>query len=150
MPKISIGSTKGILIKYFIKVFITSILCVLLFSSLSSIIILKLDFDLSIIQYVSCFICIISSVIISLISITEFKNNLFILSIISVIPLLIYTVVNFCVNGGSSLIIIIKICGILISSFAVSLIKSAKRSRWFYGYKFAWNWGYWILRYWWY
>lgn len=129
MPKITTGETKGLLIKYIIKIIISSVVSIVLLNSICSFVILKLDVDLNVLQYVGTAICIASSIIITFISTSGFKNNFLMLSIISVMPLLIYTVVNFCVNKTGAIFILIKVCSILVCAFAVSLIKSSKKSR---------------------
>ena len=82
MPKISATSSKGLFITYFIKIVISSIASVMLFNSISSAIILKLDLDLSVAGYVSIAVCLLSSIIISITSISGFKNNFLLLSVI--------------------------------------------------------------------
>lgn len=129
MPKITTGNTKGLLIKFAVKIILSTLLSIILLNSVCSFIILKLDLDLRILEYVGTVICILSSVIIAFISTTGFKNNFLILSMISVMPLLIFTIVNFCINKGTAAFIIVKICGVLIAAFLVSLIKSGKKSR---------------------
>lgn len=129
MPKITAGNAKGLLIKYAIKIVVSTILSILLLNMACSLIILKLDLNLNILQYVGAGICIISAIIISFVCTSGFKNNYLILSMISVLPLLIFTVINFCFNGSGAAVIIIKISGILISAFIVSLIRSGKKSR---------------------
>lgn len=129
MPKITAGETKGLLIKYVIKIAVSTVLSIVVLNMLCSFIILKLDLDLSILQYAGTGICIASSIIVAFVSTSGFKNNFLMLSIISVMPLLVYTVVNFCVNKTGTVFIIIRVCAILVCAFAVSLIKSSKKSR---------------------
>lgn len=129
MPKITAGETKGLLIKYVIKIVVSSVISIAILNMLCSFIILKLDLDLNILPYIGTGICIISSIIIAFVSTSGFKNNFLMLSMISVMPLLIYTVVNFCVNKTGTIFIIIRVCAILVCAFAVSLIKSSKKSR---------------------
>lgn len=129
MPKISATDSKGLLVKYLIKIICSSILSVALLSSISSFIVLKLDLDLSIIGVISTVITIISAVIVSSISITHFKNNLLMLSCISVTPLAIFVFINYLVNNTNSIILIVKLLGVFLSAIIVSFIKSA-RKRW--------------------
>lgn len=129
MPKISAGNAKGLLIKYAVKIALSTVLSVLLLSALASFVILKLDLDLNILKYAGTAISIISAIIISAVSTTGFKNNYLMLSMISVLPLLIYTVINFCFNGTEAVFIIIKVCGILLSALVTAFIKSGKKSR---------------------
>lgn len=129
MPKIKAGDAKGLLIKFAVKIIFSTVMCVMLLNSLCSFIILKLDFDLSILPYIGTAICIISAIVITFISTTGFKNNYLMLSLISVMPLLIYTIINFCFNKTGAVFIIVKICATLAAAFIVSLIKSGKKTR---------------------
>lgn len=129
MPKITTNNAGGLLVKYAVKILISSVLSILVLNSLCSFIVLKLDIDLAVLQYAGIAVCIISSMIISFISLTGFKNNFLVLSMISVLPLLIYTIVNFCINKTDAVFIIIKIAGIIICAFIVSIVKSGRKSR---------------------
>ena len=133
MPKISATSSKGLFLTYFIKIVISSIASVMLFNSISSAIILKLDLDLSVAGYVSIAVCLLSSIIISIISISGFKNNFLLLSVISVVPFAIFVFINFLVNKSNSIYFIIKLALIFAVAIIVALIKSS-RKRWINGY----------------
>ncbi|MDE5984727.1 MAG: hypothetical protein K2H13_05685, partial [Eubacterium sp.] len=98
MPKITTNNAGGLLVKYAVKIVISSVLSILVLNSLCSFVVLKFDIDLAVLQYAGTAICVISALIITFISLSGFKNNFLILSMISVLPLLIYTIVNFCIN----------------------------------------------------
>ena len=129
MPKINAGNAKGLLVKFAVKIIASSVFSIIILNSLCSFIILKLDLDLNILPYVGTAVCIICAVIISFISTTGFKNNFLMLSMISVLPLLIFTIINFCINKTGAVFIVVRIIGILIGAFAVSVTKSSKKSR---------------------
>lgn len=129
MPKITSSNTKPLFIKYVIKIILSTLLSVFVLSSLTSFIVLKTDISLDILPYTAAAITILSSIIIALISITGFKNNYLPLSLISILPLLIFTIVNFFFNKTNSILILIKIVGIILSAIIVALIKSGKKSR---------------------
>lgn len=129
MPKINSSNMNGLLIKYALKIILSSVLSVLLLNTLCSFAVLKFDLNLEVLRYAGAAICIISAFIISFISISGFKNNYLVLSMISVLPLMIYTIINFCFNKSDAVFIIIKIAGIIIAAFIVSLVKSGKKSR---------------------
>ena len=133
MPKISATSSKGLFLTYFIKIVISSIASVMLFNSISSAIILKLDLDLSVAGYVSIAVCLLSSIIISITSISGFKNNFLLLSVISVVPFALFVFINFLVNKSNSIYFIIKLALIFAVAIIVALIKSS-RKRWINGY----------------
>lgn len=129
MPKITSSNTKNLFVKYALRIIISSLLSIFLFCSVFSFLLLKLDIDLSALQYIGTAICIVSSFVISYVSTLGFKNNFLVLSLISVLPLLIFSVVNFCVSKSNAVFIIVKIAGIIICSVIVSLIKSGKKLR---------------------
>jgi len=129
MPKISTSNANSIIIKYIVKIVVSTVLSVFLLSSLFSFIILKLDLDLKLCEYFSVAVCIISGFVISYISTGGFKNNLLLLSIISVFPLLIFVIINYCINSGNIAVIAIKILSILITSFMAAIIKSKRKTR---------------------
>lgn len=127
MPKISATNSKGLFLTYFIKIVISSIASVLLFSSISSAVILKFDLDLSAAGYVSIAISLLSAIIISLVSISGFKNNFLLLSVISVAPFAVFMFINFLINKSSSVNFIIKLVLIFVSAIIVALIKSSRK-----------------------
>lgn len=127
MPKISATNSKGLFLTYFIKIVISSAISVLLLNSISSAIILKFDFKLSVAGYISIAICLLSAIIISLVSISGFKNNFLLLSVISVTPFAIFIFINFLVNKSNSLYFIIKLVLIFIVAIIVALIKSSRK-----------------------
>lgn len=127
MPKISATNSKGLFLTYFIKIVISSTASVMLFNSISSAIILKLDLDLSVAGYVSIAVCLLSSIIISIISISGFKNNFLLLSVISVAPFSVFVFINFLVNKSNSIYFIIKLALIFAVAIIVALIKSSRK-----------------------
>lgn len=127
MPKISATNSKGLFLTYFIKIVISSIASVLIFSSISSAILLKLDLDVSTAGYVSIAVSFLSAIIISLVSINGFKNNFLLLSVISVAPFAVFVFINFLINKSSSLHFIIKLVLIFVTAIVVALIKSSRK-----------------------
>lgn len=127
MPKISATNSKGLFLTYFIKIAISSIASVLLFNLVSSAIVLKLDFDLSVAGYISIAVCLLSSIIISFVSISGFKNNFLLLSVISVVPFAVFVFINFLVNKSNSIYFIIKLALIFVSAIIIALIKSSRK-----------------------
>lgn len=127
MPKISATNSKGLFFTYFIKITISSIVSVLLFNLVSSAIVLKLDLDLSVAGYISIAVCLLSSIIISFVSISGFKNNFLLLSVISVVPFAVFVFINFLVNKSNSIYFIIKLVLIFVSAIIIALIKSSRK-----------------------
>lgn len=130
MPKITTSNTKGLFIAYLIKIILSTVLSLFIFSSIFSFVTLKFDLDLKVIEYFSVAICAISSLIISYISISGFKNNYLLLSVISVMPLVIFSIINFCVNKqGGFAFEIVKIAVIFVFSICVAVFKSTRKTR---------------------
>ncbi len=127
MPKISATNSKGLFLTYFIKIAISSIVSVLLFNLVFSAIVLKLDLDLSVAGYISIAVCLLSSIIISFVSISGFKNNFLLLSVISVVPFAVFVFINFLVNKSNSIYFIIKLALIFVSAIIIALIKSSRK-----------------------
>ncbi len=127
MTKISAKNSKELFLTYFIKIAISSIVSVLLFNLVSSAIVLKLDLDLSVAGYISIAVCLLSSIIISFVSISGFKNNFLLLSVISVVPFAVFVFINFLVNKSNSIYFIIKLALIFVSAIIIALIKSSRK-----------------------
>ncbi len=129
MPKINVGNSKSLLVKYVVRIVLATALSIFVLTAAISYIVLKLDIDLSVLKYVGIAVCIVSAVIISFISTSSFKNNYLALSAISVLPLIAFCVINGCVNKSSALLILIKVVGIIAAAFVVSIIRSGRRAR---------------------
>lgn len=130
MPKINASNTKGLFITYLVKIILSTVLSVFIFSSLFSFVALKLDLDLKILEYFSVAVCGLSSIVISFISISGFKNNFLILSVISVLPMALFSIINFCVNKqGGFAFELVKLAVIFIFSLCVAVFKSTRRLR---------------------
>lgn len=129
MPKINVGNSKSLLVKYVVRIVLGTALSIFVLTAAISYIVLKLDIDLSVLKYVGVAVCIVSAVIISFLSTSGFKNNFLALSAISVLPLIAFCVINGCVNKSSALLILIKAVGIIAAAFVVSIIRSGRRAR---------------------
>lgn len=130
MPKITASNTKGLLTAYIIKIILSTVFSLFLFLSLFSFITLKLDIDLKALEYFSIAICGLSSLIICIVSTTGFKNNYLALSLISVLPLAVFSVINFCASGqGSGKSEVIKIILIFAIAGVAAIIKSSRKLR---------------------
>ena len=125
MPKISFSGSKGLFAKYALKIILSTILSILVLSAVASFIILKLDLDLKAVAYISCIISFLSSGIISYVSITGFKNNYLVLSLISVVPYITYVFVNM-LNSKNYTHGIISIALVIFTAVIISILKSTK------------------------
>ncbi|MCD7872918.1 MAG: TIGR04086 family membrane protein [Clostridiales bacterium] len=131
MRKIKSSFDKNLFINYFIRIFLTSAISVLFFSFIFSFFIYKLDLDMSLIRYFTIIIVFISSILVSYISVKPFKNNGFILGMLSVVPLIVYSLINTAVNKESAVLFIIKLALGLITGGLLGLysIKKSKKIR---------------------
>lgn len=129
--KINMIGGKGVFIKYTVKVLLLSVVTVLIFSALSALIILKMDFSLDYSKYFSIAIVSFASIIISYFSVSSFSNNGTVLGIISVLPLCIYTLINSIVNTNDWIILMIKLLLMIIlgAFFGYYSIKNKKKIR---------------------
>lgn len=125
MVRITANNVNSLLIKFIIKIVLSTAVSVTVLSSLASFILLKLDLDLSAAKYIGVAVTILSAFIISNISISGFKNNLLVMSLFSVLPLAVFSIINFCVNKTEPVYVIIKVIAI----FAIALISSVIMSK---------------------
>ena len=129
MPKISSISAKGLLIKFVIKSVLLTAASVLLYSLLFSFIVYKADLDLKYLEYLSFGVCALSAVIISYFSVKAFKNNGFIMGILSCLPLIIYSFITMLVNGNNIIYFLIKLILILLLSGIFGLLSTKKSKK---------------------
>lgn len=131
MPKINFINSKGLLVKYIIKIIVTTVFSLSILSSLLSYIIYKTDLDIDILQYISVIVCGFSAVFISYFSVSSFKNNGALMGIISCCPLIVFSIINLIINKSSLLVFFIKIIIILLLSayFGNISIKNKKKIR---------------------
>lgn len=115
-----------IIIKYIIKIIVLTIASVGILTATLSYLAFKLDWDTSHLNILSVFIILISSIIITSISTTDFKNSLLLLSAISNIPLLIFSLLNVVFYEGNWLNLLIKIVIFAFVSILNSWIKTRK------------------------
>lgn len=109
MHKISFAGSKGLFINYIFKVMLLSTISVIGLSALFSAIALKIDLDEKYFEYISVVITTISSALVSYISVKSFKNNGFIIGALSVMPIIIYSFINFLICKNSLVIFLIKL-----------------------------------------
>lgn len=117
MPKFNIGKSGKILVAFFLKIIIATVVCYGAFSALLALLVWKTDMDLGNIPYLSVAMDIICPFIIAKISVSGIKNNKTLMAVISVFPALIISVINGCINPVGTLLFIVRI--LLIPSCAV-------------------------------
>lgn len=101
---------------YFIKAIITSIVTTVAFCLGFSLLILKFDLNDLYYDIFSCITICLSALVTSYISVSKFKNNLFVMSVLSNILLLIATIINLIVNK-KIILSVIEVAIIILSSF---------------------------------
>ena len=129
MKKISSINAKGLLIKFVIKSVVLTILSVLLFSLIFSFIVYKADLDLKYLEYLSFGVCAVSAIIISYFSVKSFKNNGFVMGILSCLPLIVYSFINLLVNGNNIIYFLIKLLIILLLGGIFGLLSTKKSKK---------------------
>lgn len=127
MPKISATNSKGLFIGYFLKIVLSTIISIVLFNLITSFLFLKLDVNLSLAKYAGIAVCVLTAIVISIVSVSGFKNNFLLLSVISEIPFLLFIFINALIHKSNSTICIIKLVAVLAAAIVISLIKSAKK-----------------------
>lgn len=129
MKKISSSSANGLLIKFILKSVFLTLISVLLFSLLFSFAVSKLDLDLKYLIYFSYAVNAFSAVIISYLSVKSFKNNGFVMGLLSAVPLIIYSLINLIVNGNNIVHFLIKIGVVLLISGIFGLLSTKKTKK---------------------
>ncbi len=120
----NIIKTDKLIASYIIRILLTSVASILVMCFICSKIALALDLPNTYNNILSVIIFCVSAFIISGISIIGFKNNLFVLAVISIIPIIIFSLINVIFNSGSFAFFLIKLAVSLIICFIVSYIKS--------------------------
>lgn len=128
MKKISFSGSKGLLFNYIFKAIILSFTSLFTLTAAFSFLSLKLDIDEKYFQYISIAILSISSIIVSYFSVSSFKNNGFVVGIISVLPLVIYSLINMIICENNIVVFLIKLALVLILA-AVCANFSIKRRK---------------------
>lgn len=131
MKKINSSMDKKLVLGFFVKSIILSVILTVVFSALISLIIYKLDLDTAYLSYLSIAVVLFSAAAVSYICSKPFKNNGFMVGVISVMPLIIYSCVNIAVNKTSIIVFAIKIVLTIIISgvFGAISVKNNKRIR---------------------
>ena len=129
MKKISSTNARGLLIKFLIKSVILTAISVLLFSIVFSFIVYKADLDLKYLEYLSFGVCSFSAIITAYFSVKSFKNNGFVMGILSGLPLIIYSFINLLVNGNNIIYFLIKLLINLLLGGVFGLLSTKKSKK---------------------
>lgn len=131
MHKITFSGSKGLLLNYIVRVILLTVISIGALSSAFSYISLKIDLDEKYFQYISVLVVSLSSIIISYFSVKPFKNNGLAMGAISVLPLIIYSLVNLICCNNSIVFFAVKLLLMLIlgAVFGSYSIKKRKKIR---------------------
>lgn len=129
MPKISTTNNKSLFFKFTVKSIMISFLSVALLSVTVSAVILKLDIDLDCLNYISIAICGVTAFITPLFTNSDFKNNFLLLSIVSILPLILFSFINGIVHKNAFIFIIIKIAVEIVMAVFSAIIKTIRKRR---------------------
>ncbi|MBQ9532197.1 MAG: TIGR04086 family membrane protein [Eubacterium sp.] len=129
MKKYSTSSTERLLIKYVLKVVLTSLITILLFTYFFSQTVYKLDLDLESNSIFSVFIVLICSSLTAYISVLSIKNNGALMGVIAQIPLIFYSVINLIFNDNSFILFLIKLAISLFCGALFGILASKKSSK---------------------
>ena len=129
MKKIKTSFDRNLFINYFLRIILSSAICIISLSLISSLAIYKLD--IMYLQYISIVEVLITASLTGYISVKPFKNNGFVLGVISSLPLIIYSLVNLLVNHSNAVIFIVKLSLAIIAGgfFGMYSVKNNKKIR---------------------
>lgn len=127
MPKFNVGKAGKLLVIYIVKVVFATVICYGAAAALLALIVWKTDMNLDNIPYLAIAMDIVCPFIIAKISISGIKNNKTLMALISVLPALIISVINGCINPVGTMLFIIRIllipCCAVLASFGKKKIK---------------------------
>lgn len=129
MKKISSSGANGLLIKFIIKIVFITIIAVSLLSLLISFVFTKLDLDLKYLEYASYAVNILSAAIVSYLCTKSFKNNGFVMGMLSSVPLIVYSFINLIVNGNNIIHFFAKLAAVLVFSGIFGYLSTKKQKK---------------------
>lgn len=125
MPKINVGKTGRLLWKFLFRVVFSTVLCYGGLSALFALIVYKADMDLDMIRYFAVAVDCIGSFFVAKISVRQLKNNRAAMALASVLPVMVCSVVHFCMQPVGAALFVIRL--LMIPSCAVLASFSRKK-----------------------
>lgn len=127
MPKINAGKSGKLLWIFLFRMLCATLLCYGSVCAILALIIFKTDANLDYVAYLAIGADAICAFFIAKFSVGNLKNNRTVMSIISVLPCMIYSVVNYCLHPVGIFLFIIRLliipsCAVL-ASFGKKKIK---------------------------
>lgn len=129
MKNLSTQKTNKLLIFFVLKIIVSSILSIMIYSFIFSKITYSLDLSLDYYHIFGVIISALSAMTISLISITGIKNNGLMMGIVSEIPLGFYILVNAIFNNHNIALLFIKLILIFLIGALIGIIKTSKKKK---------------------
>lgn len=129
MKKLSTAKTDKLIISYALKVVVSSIVSIILFSYIFSQIVYKFDLDLDTSKIFAIIVCALSAVVISFVSVSGIKNNGLIMGVISVIPLCFYSLINLVFYNDNVLLFFIKLVIMLLIGALIGYMRTNKNKK---------------------
>ncbi len=124
MKKYATKSTNKIIFLFILKSLLCSFISLLLLSLLAAKIMLTLDIDSEYFSAVSVIICVISSIVVSLICNVGEKSRGVLLGIISTIPIIIFSLFNLVFYDNTFVLFLVKFILIILSGGLLGFICS--------------------------
>ena len=129
MKSYSSTDARKSIIRFLIKSVITTIASILLYSLIFSEVIYKLDIDMDYNSVFSLFIVFTCSATISFISVLSLKNNGAVMGILSIIPLVFYSLINLIINENSWIMFFIKLAIAVFTSALFGILATKKTNK---------------------
>lgn len=127
MKNLSTQKTNKLLITFVLKIIISSIFSIFLYSFIFSKITYSLDLSLEYYSIFGVLISVLSAITIALISITGIKNNGLIMGMISEVPLAFYILVNAIFNNHNIGLFFIKFIIVFLVGALIGVIKTSRK-----------------------
>lgn len=129
MQKNDFGTSNNLLLKYILKVVITTILAILLFTYFFSKISYMLDLDMKYNSILSVIICALCAAITSYVAVYGIKNNGLLLGAVAQVPLLFYSLLNVIFNENTLVLFLIKAFIVICVGMLMGLLANKKSSK---------------------
>lgn len=114
MKKFTVIKADRLLLWYAIRSLLLSLFCIVVFSLITGEIMLKTDIQLESSKYLSVVICAISAFIVAFCSCKGFKSRGGVLGIISVLPIILYSLFNLMFKNNILIFFLIKLLLVIV------------------------------------
>lgn len=118
-----------LLIKFFIKSILITVLCAVILGSGFAEVLYKGDISLDYVNVVSVIIIVVTAVLTAFFSVSGFKNNGLLLGIISEFPLLIICTINLIFSHSGFIYYVIKLLILVLIGGVVGILKVKNNSK---------------------